>query len=313
MRKSMFLVVALVATLFSPVFSPGTTAHAAVPKPPTPTGLPRSIEPLARYVPQESCDPVTRWGTSNLQRLLSRTYPGTWFGSIYPCGSNGSVSEHYEGRSLDWGVSVRNATQYAYARTVIGWLMATDRYGHKYAIARRLGIQYLIYNGKIWGSWGGWEQYNGCATKTSRGYDNYCHRDHMHFSLSWNGANGAVSFWTKKLYPFDYGPCRTRDLNWAKSRTGWNFHSCTWYRDVQPPAGSSTLKQRLVKYSGAYLKYGRTGPIVTAIQQALHVSATGQYNSATVAAVVRFQRRHGIGPSGTMNLTTWRHLLPAVH
>jgi hypothetical protein len=313
MRRAVILVVTLVATLFLPAVSSTTTAQAAIPRPSAPRGLTSTIEPLARYVQQISCDPVTRWGTSNLRNLLARTYPGTWFGTTTPCGSSIAFSEHYDGRAVDWGVSMRNPVLYAYARTVLNWFLATDRWGHRYAMARRLAIQYIIYNGKIWGSWSGrWAEYNGCATKPGIRYDNYCHRDHMHISLSWNGATGATTFWTLHRYPIDYGPCRPRDLNWGGLRKAWNLYRCTWYPTVHARPGSSMLKQQLVGWSGAYLKPGRTGPIVSAVQRAFGQRPTGYYGSALTSSVMTFQRWHHIPRSGTMNQTTWRHLLPVI-
>lgn len=52
---------------------------------------------------------------------------------------------------------------------------------------------------------------------------------------------------------------------------------------------------------------------MSAVQRAVHVSVTGHYGSATVAAVTNFQDRHaGVPRTGGMNTATWRALLAAV-
>ena len=124
------------------------------------------------------------------------TWPGTTWYSLRPCGSG--TSEHYDGRAIDWMVSAAVPWQKTDATDLIGWLLAKDKYGHAFAMARRLGIMYLIFNNRIWGAWDGkWEEYNGClaASMQADQYDNTCHRTHVHISLSWKGAFGVTSFW----------------------------------------------------------------------------------------------------------------------
>jgi hypothetical protein len=305
------LVAALVAVLLSVALIAAGPAS-AVAAPATPTGLPLAIEPLASYVEQSSCDPTVKPGTSRFAHLLAATYPGTTWASAYACGTDGNRSEHYEGRAIDWMVSIRNATQKADASAVIAWLLAADKQGNHFAMARRLGVQYLIYNNRIWGSWNGaWAAYQDCATRPSIADDNYCHRTHMHISLSWNGAMGTTSFWAKKVPTFDYGPCRPSDLNWAARRLSTRTTQCPHYASVQPSAGASTMKINLVKYSGAGVHLGMTGPIVVAVQQGVRVPATGTYDLATQIAVLGIQIRHLLRQTGSMTQETWRTLLAA--
>ncbi|MEO8889476.1 MAG: peptidoglycan-binding domain-containing protein [Jatrophihabitantaceae bacterium] len=290
-------------------------AVAAAPSPRTPAGLPVAIEPLADDIAQTSCDPFIKPGTAKLAKLLMQTYPGTTYMSTYACGTDGPVSEHYDGRAIDWMVSIRTPAQYADAQAFLTWLLAKDAHKNADAMARRLGVQYVIYNNRIWQSWNGqWGAYNDCAKQTSRGYDTACHRDHMHISLGWNGGMGVTTFWTGKVAAVtDLGPCRVADLNWAAPHQWTSTRPCMNYPAVRAPAHSSTLKIALVKYSGAWFKLGLTGPGVTAVQQALHVSATGSYDAATKAAVLAFQRSHRLSANGVMDTPTWRALLPAVH
>jgi hypothetical protein len=134
----------------------------------------------------------------------------------------------------------------------------------------------------------------------------------MHISLSWNGATGRTSYWTKHRVFTDYGPCRARDLNWASSRVRTNSHRCPDYAKVGPSAHASSTKVALVTYSGASLRLGSSGPAISAVQRALHVSASGSFGSSTRSAVVAFQRAHHLTQSGSVGVQTWRTLLKAV-
>ena len=72
---------------------------------------------------------------------------------------------------------------------------------------------YLIWNNRIWGAYraaDGWRPYLDCASATSKADDTRCHRDHLHVSLSWEGAMGRTSYWTDRVADRDYGPCRAR-------------------------------------------------------------------------------------------------------
>jgi hypothetical protein len=191
---------------------------AAARTPHAPRKFTPTIEQLAPYVGQASCDPHIKKGTAKLGKLLLRTYPGTTFASTYACGTDGSQSEHYEGRAIDWMASARVKSQRADARAFIQWLLATDKYGDTDAMARRLGVMYVIFNNRMWGAWSGrWEEYNNCQHKKMRAhkFDNACHRTHVHISLSWNGARGRTTFWTGKVAATDYGPCRHKHHKYA--------------------------------------------------------------------------------------------------
>jgi hypothetical protein len=281
--------------------------------PPVPGGLPSGIEGLAAYVPANSCSPTARAGTVKLGTLLTSTYSGTRFGGARSCGSLPD-SEHHDGRAVDWMNSVRDTTQAAQAKAVLGWLFATDSHGQTYANARRLGVMYVIWNNKIWGAYSadqGWRAYSSCASHPEKGWDTTCHRDHMHLSLSYAGALGHTSFWSKKVAAPDYGRCRPADLNWSYSYETPRATPCPRYPVVRAKSGASALDKSLVNFSGRYLKTGYASSAVTAVQQAVHTSATGSYGATTTTAVKRWQRDHGVPETGTINHTTWRALLKA--
>lgn len=306
---------ALVGVLVGPT-SAGAAVHPAVRvgTPTIPNHLPSEIESQwTPYVAQDSCDPAFKRGTKELIALLHRTYPDVYAGGSYACGTDGTVSEHYEGRAIDWMASVDNNKQHAEALALINWLLGTDGDGNRFANARRLGVMYLIYDNRIWGTWDGkWDRYNNCAKTPQASYDNACHRTHVHISLTWNGAMGRTSFWTGKLTPTDFGPCRAKGLNWASKYTGYNPVPCANYPGARVPKGASPAVKTLAQYSGLYLHKGSHGPAVTAVQSVLHVSASGSYLGGTKSAVRSFQRKHKLPTTGAMNTRTWQGLLATV-
>ena len=286
-----------------------------VPAPAVPTGLPTALESLASYVPANSCDPHAKPGATALGNLLRATYPNSSYGIDRTCGTDPlPTSEHYDGRAIDWFVNVHDATQKAQATAVIKWMFAKDTAGRPYANARRLGVMYLIWNNKIWGSYRaaeGWRPYSNCATATSAANDTRCHRDHVHISLSWEGAMAQTSFWTKQVSVRDYGPCRVADLNWAAPYRLARTTACPSYARVSAPARASALLRTLTTYSGMRLRRGDTGPVVRAVQQAIGAGVDGSFGPLTATALRTWQTGHGLNATGVVNYPTWRALLKA--
>ena len=298
--------------------APAAAAPAPVlaPRVPTaPSGLPVALERLAAYVPANSCDTKDKPGSIKLGALLRATYPGSSTGFSRACGSDGlSTTEHYDGRAVDWMTNVRTAEGKARGDAVVNWLTATDAKGNVAANARRLGVMYIIWNNRIWGAYNtaaGWRPYSSCATSTAASSDTACHRNHVHLSLSWEGAMGRTSWWTKSVAAQDFGPCRVPDLNWAPAYVSFRATACPSYSKVNAPAGASTLYRSLVSYSGMTLRNGSTGPAVKAVQSAVGTGADGGFGPATVGAVQTFQRTHGLAADGLVGVGTWRALLKA--
>ncbi len=156
-------------------------------KPPSVGGFSRGVEGYTSYVGQSTCDPSAKSGVTAFKDLLLATYPCTAsYGIVRAC-NVGGTSEHKEGRAFDWGVSA--FTQKHVADSLIQWLLATDAQGNKHAMARRLGIMYMVWNKQIWRSYRSpdtWSAYTGSNP----------HTDHVHFSFGWDGANKKTSFWT---------------------------------------------------------------------------------------------------------------------
>ena len=165
-------------------------ASAVVPKTPK---FGAAIENLSPYQPQTKCHPVAQKGVLKFRALILATYKGTGDDGIVRACNIGGTSEHKDGRAWDWAVSVKNPRQAAQVKALFAWLFATDAYGNKYAMARRLGIMYIIWNKRIWGTYAassGWRPY-ACSGVT------LCHQNHVHFSFSKPGAAGKTSYWTK--------------------------------------------------------------------------------------------------------------------
>ncbi|MDQ1620764.1 MAG: hypothetical protein QOE19_3333 [Actinomycetota bacterium] len=158
-----------------------------------------AIEPFAAYQGQRSCSPTPKPGVVDLSRRLLKAFPSTRSLGIVRACSVGGQSEHKEGRAFDWGVSAKSPTGRAQVAKFVAWLAKADKYGNRYAMARRLGIQYVIWNRKIWGSYAataGWRKYSGANP----------HTDHVHISFTWAGARKQTSFWTGKVGKVNAAP-----------------------------------------------------------------------------------------------------------
>src|SRR5918996_195386 len=108
------------------------------------------------------------------------------------------------GRVLDWARNAAVPAERAQVRELLGWLLAPDAYGNPHAMARRLGVMYIIWNRRMWSSWdAGWEVI--CVQKGKRCRDPetgaavHAHRDHVHFSFGWPGARMLTTFWHPEL------------------------------------------------------------------------------------------------------------------
>lgn len=155
-------------------------------------GLP--IDGYASFDEQDQCDPTAKSGLIDFRALILATYPCTTDLGITRACSSGGASEHKEGRAWDWGVTPDNQA----SSDVLDWLLATDSEGNKFALARRLGLMYMIFDSKIWGAYRadeGWRPYNGASP----------HTDHVHFSFSWDGALKKTSYWSGSTLPADAG------------------------------------------------------------------------------------------------------------
>ncbi|MDX6201408.1 MAG: hypothetical protein QOJ83_908, partial [Frankiales bacterium] len=282
MRTRWALVVALAASLL--LSDLGVPAFAA---PATPAGLTSAIEAFQPYVGQTTCDPVAKPGVKAFLNLLLAAYPDTGSdGIVRDCGIGGQ-SEHKEGRAFDWQVSATNPTDVKHVNDLMAWLLATDRYGNKDAMFRRLGLMYMIWNKRIWKSYQadrGWQPYSGVSE----------HTDHVHFSFSWAGARKATSYWTGHVAAIDYGPNRAPVPTYPK---------------VTPVAQPSNLPV-LAQFGSLTLSPSSHGTAVAALQKGLQRPATGTWTSDTTGAVQQFQKQQGLTVSTSWVPASWLRLFP---
>jgi hypothetical protein len=155
------------------------------------------IDNPASWERESGCSPTEKKGPKQLRKLLLATYGPVGANIVRACSR--ADSGHEEGRALDWMVSVRDPAQKAIAESYLAWLQAPDEFGNPSAMARRLGISYVIWNNQMWRPGSGlWSAYSDCAEKKKRfkKFDNTCHRNHVHTSFSWDGALGRTSYYT---------------------------------------------------------------------------------------------------------------------
>ncbi len=185
---------------------------AAVPA--APVALPPTYDLKPEYEGQAQCDPTPKPGTQALADLIKRTY-GSNQSVWIPRNCNvGGQSEHKEGRALDWMTDVRTEQGRANAEAFLNWLLGPDDFGVPYGNAQRLGVMYIGWNDRMWRGFDvdrGWTELKGCFSRTARSSDTVCHRNHIHISLTWDGASGRTSFWTGQASDVPFCPAaRTR-------------------------------------------------------------------------------------------------------
>jgi hypothetical protein len=99
------------------------------------------------------CSPRRRPGTEALVAWLQRNVRGAFWGS-YRCErwGKGSASLHAENRAIDWHLDASVASDRAAARRLIHALLAPDRLGLPHALARRMGVDEIIWDCAYWGA-----------------------------------------------------------------------------------------------------------------------------------------------------------------
>jgi hypothetical protein len=153
-----------------------------------------------RYDRATRCLKRTPPGTLALQEWLEQNVRGESWG-IMRCEKWGkrSASLHAEGRAIDWHLDAHDPTDRRAARKLIDLLLAGDRMGNPHALARRMGVQEIIWDCRSW--WSGSEamgRYSACVGpngKPARIDDTTAHRDHVHIGLNRAGARMRTSFW----------------------------------------------------------------------------------------------------------------------
>lgn len=164
------------------------------PGPSSPAPAPDPVDAYARYEGQSTCDPTMKPGAQYLQDLVVAHWGvGRKITSTRAC-HIGGTSEHKEGRAIDWGLNAADPAERAAGDAFVRWLTAVGPDGKPGYIARRLGVMYVIWNTQIWNNTSSsatWKPYTGASP----------HTDHVHVSLSWNGAYQRTSWWSGVAIP----------------------------------------------------------------------------------------------------------------
>lgn len=154
-------------------------------------------EGYAGYQPENGCRDSPRPGTRELARWIEASFDGgPALASMRPC--DRSTSEHQDGRAIDWMMDAAKKSERREVNRFLTRVFAADEAKNEHALARRMGIMYLIWNDRMYSAYrhgdtdhfGGRPYGCGCGSATSR------HRDHIHISLSKPGARAATSWYT---------------------------------------------------------------------------------------------------------------------
>lgn len=151
------------------------------------------------------CTTTRRPGVERMLRWLDANAAGSSWGS-YRCElwGKGTASLHAEGRAIDWHLDSRVPSQRAAGKRLIRQLLATDSAGNRQALARRMGVQELIWDCSYWGA--GMDEfriYRPCYAQDGRTRRKHvgatlAHLDHIHVGLTKAGAMARTSFWTRR-------------------------------------------------------------------------------------------------------------------
>jgi hypothetical protein len=185
-------------------FPAAAAALPSIAKNPANKLLSRGIDPM-QYDRATHCNGGHVWaGTEAMVAWLEHNARGVNWGE-YRCEKWGSheASIHSDGRAIDWHPASK-----ADAYELIRLLLAPDKAGNATALARRMGVQGLIFNCQAW--WGSQDgelgRYSYCYGKRGKRKKNLdptqAHMDHVHIELNRRGAAKKTTFWNRRIrYP----------------------------------------------------------------------------------------------------------------
>ena len=99
------------------------------------------------------CSPKPKPGMTAFVGWLQRHADGVFWGT-YRCERWGphEASLHAENRAVDWHLDVSNAADRHEARRLIELFLAPDQVGTQHALARRMGVEEIIWDCSYWGA-----------------------------------------------------------------------------------------------------------------------------------------------------------------
>ncbi|MFC5731063.1 MULTISPECIES: hypothetical protein [Nocardioides] len=189
-RVRNLIVLAVTAAVLATVVTVASPAAGALP-----------VDDYAPYQPQTRCAPKAKPGTVVLGRWVERRFGGNLGGISRPCRVGGR-SEHKEGRAFDWTVNARRPADRRRVHRFLTTLFATDAAGNPDALARRMGVMYVIWDDRIWSAWNGFRaepyRHSGCK-RLRRCSPTLRHRDHVHVSITRQAARGLNSWYVGRV------------------------------------------------------------------------------------------------------------------
>ncbi len=157
----------------------------------------------SRYDRATKCAKRTKPGVVAMTEWLQANARGVFWGS-YRCEKWGkdSASLHAENRAIDWHLDAAVKADRRAADKLFRLLLAPDAAGNPQALARRMGVQELIWDCGYWGTgMSSFRPYSPCYTMRGNLRKNVdkttAHRDHIHLGMSRPGAKAKTSFWLR--------------------------------------------------------------------------------------------------------------------
>jgi hypothetical protein len=155
-----------------------------------------------RYDAATHCKNARHAGITAVANWLGAHTRGVFWGS-YRCEKWGkhSASLHAENRAIDWHLDVFNSADSRAADKLIRLLLAPDSAGNPQALARRMGVEELIWDCGYWGiGMAEFKPYSVCYKRSGKKRKHFdrtaAHQDHIHIGMTKAGANARTSFWT---------------------------------------------------------------------------------------------------------------------
>jgi peptidoglycan hydrolase-like protein with peptidoglycan-binding domain len=258
-----------------PLLASPAQAATTYPYPKPSRTLPSALDVAPFYQEGTRCLTENQPGAVAFAKLLNATYGSHVYGILRKC-----AAEHGEGRALDWMIDSTKPANLALANALTRWLAAPDAQGRPGAMARRFGINYIIFNRQQWKAWAperGWTAYYGVSP----------HTDHIHFSFNWDGAYKRTSWWS--------GVAVTKPL------TGPTGSTTT----PPPPATTPAPAPALTASGYPLLVQGASGADVVLAQKVVGVTADGRFGPLTAAAIGTWQSKHGVPATKKLDNPTW--------
>ena len=200
----------LLSVILLALFVPSAAAHPTLPVP-TPPVKDNPADALVDVPIEDSvydeatkCKKRANPGIVAMTAWLGENTRGVFWGS-YRCEKWGkdSASLHAENRAIDWHLDAAVTADRKAADKLFRLLLAPDKAGNPQALARRMGVEELIFDCGYWGAgMTNFKPYSACYTKKGKLRKKVdkttAHRDHIHIGMTKAGAKGSTSFWAER-------------------------------------------------------------------------------------------------------------------